>query len=269
MGFAQLSLFSLSDYNTRTMGFIYRILYDIQQMTLLSLRAVSNIFRKPRYVEDTITQMDVIGTGSLAIILLVGFFTGGVLALQSAKSLKAFGAVNLTGQLVSLSLVRELGPVLTALMVAGRVGSGIASQIGSMVVTEQVDAMRALGTDPIKKLVTPRVIATTSMVPLLTVAADLFGLVGGWIVSFYTLRLNTNLYWNTAIRSLTYNDALEGLLKPVVFGFIIGMIGCYFGLRTTGGTRGVGQSTTQAVVTASVLVIVTDFFLSKIVLELR
>ncbi|MDA2930162.1 ABC transporter permease, partial [Acidobacteria bacterium AH-259-O06] len=223
----------------------------------------------PRYLQDTLRQMDIIGTGSVPIIILTGFFTGGVLALQSAKSLKAFGAVHLTGQLVSLSLVRELAPVLTALMTAGRVGSGIASQLGSMVVTEQIDAMRALGTDPTKKLVTPRMIATTTMLPLLTVAADLFGLIGGWIVSLYTLKLNTSLYWNTALRSLTYNDALEGLIKPVVFGFIIGMIGCYFGLRTTGGTRGVGRSTTQAVVTASILVIIADFFLSKIILELR
>ena len=191
------------------------------------------------------------------------------MALHSAKSLKSFGAVNLTGQLVALSLVRELGPVLTALMVAGRVGSGIASQLGSMVVTEQIDAMRALGTDPTKKLVTPRMIATTAMLPLLTVVADFFGLIGGWLVSFYTLRLNTSLYWNTALRSLAYNDLLEGLLKPVVFGFIIGMVGCYFGLRTTGGTRGVGRATTQAVVMASILVIVSDFFLSKLVLEFR
>ena len=191
------------------------------------------------------------------------------MALQSAKSLKAFGAVNLTGQLVSLSLVRELGPVLTALMVAGRVGSGIASQLGSMVVTQQIDAMRALGTDPTKKLVAPRMVATTMMVPLLTVVADLFGLIGGWIVSLYTLRLNTSLYWSTALRSLTYSDALEGLLKPLVFGYIIGMVGCYCGLRTTGGTSGVGRSTTQAVVAASILVIIADFFISKVILELR
>jgi len=191
------------------------------------------------------------------------------LALQSAKSLKSFGAVNLTGQLVALSLVRELGPVLTALMIAGRVGAGIASQLGSMVVTQQIDAMRGLGTDPIKKLVAPRMIASTAMLPLLTVVADLFGLVGGWIVSLYTLRLNTALYWNTALRSLAYNDVLEGLMKPLVFGFLIGTIGCYFGINTTGGTRGVGRSTTQAVVTASILVIIADFFVSKIVLEFR
>jgi len=248
---------------------IYRALFEIQEFVLLAARSIGNLFRRPRYFQGTFQQMDAVGVSSMSIIMLTGFFTGGVLALQSSKSLQAFGAVNLTGQLVALSLIRELGPVLTALMIAGRVGSGIASELGSMVVTEQIDAMRALGTDPTKKLVTPRMVACTTMVPLLTVLADLFGLVGGWIVAFYTLRLNTNLYWNTALRSLQYTDALEGLIKPLVFGFIVGMVGSYAGLRTTGGTRGVGQSTTQAVVFASILVIISDFFLSKIVLELR
>ena len=251
------------------MGVLYRAVDEIQEFTILCVRSVANIFRKPRYTQDTLQQMDAIGVGSILIVMLTGFFTGGLLALQSSKSLKVFGAVNLTGQLVSLSLIKELGPLMTSLMMAGRVGSGIASELGSMVVTEQIDAMRALGTDPTKKLVTPRMIACTTMVPLLTVVADIFGLVGGWIVSFYTLRLNTALYWNTALRSIDYNNVGEGLIKPVVFGFIIGMVGSYFGLRTQGGTRGVGSNTTQAVVVASMLVIVADFFLSKIVLELR
>ncbi len=251
------------------MRFLYQPIYEVQAFTLLSARAVSNLFRKPRYIEDSIQQMEIIGVGSVLIILLTGFFTGGVLALQSSKALKDFGAVHLTGQLVALSLIKELGPVLTALMIAGRVGSGIASELGSMMVTEQIDAMRALGTDPTKKLVTPRMIATTTMVPLLTVVADLFGLVGGWIVALYTLRLNSSLYWNTALQSLSYSNAIEGMIKPFVFGFIIGMVGCYVGLGTQGGTRGVGQATTRAVVAASILVIISDFFLSKIILELK
>lgn len=248
---------------------LYRVLFNLQEFSLLSFQAVTNLVRRPRYFRDTFQQMDSIGVSSLTVVVLTGFFTGAVLALQSAKSLKAFGAVNLTGQLVALSLVRELGPVLTALMLAGRVGSGIASELGSMVVTEQIDAMRALGTDPTKKLVTPRLVACTTMAPLLTVMADLFGLIGGWMVSYYTFNLNTNLFWNTALRSLTYDDALEGLVKPIVFGSIIGMIGCYFGLQTSGGTKGVGESTTRAVVTASILVIVADFFVSKLILEMR
>ena len=248
---------------------IYRAIYEIQEFALLSAKSIGNLFSTPRYFQDTFQQMDAVGVSSTAIVMLTGFFTGGVLSLQSSKSLQDFGAVNLTGQLVALSLIRELGPVLTALMIAGRVGSGIASELGSMVVTEQIDAMRALGTDPTKKLVTPRMVACTTMVPLLTVIADLFGLIGGWIVAFYALRLNTSLYWNTAIRSLSYTDAMEGLIKPLVFGFIVGMIGSYFGLRTRGGTRGVGSATTQAVVFASILVIISDFFLSKLILEIR
>lgn len=251
------------------MTLIYGVIYEIQQFTLLSVQAVTNLFRRPRYFQDTFHQMDMVGVSSLVIVLLTGFFTGGVLALQASSSLKAFGAVNLTGQLVAVSLVRELGPVLTALMISGRVGSGFASELGSMVVTEQIDAMRALGTDPTKKLVTPRLIACVTMLPLLTVMADLAGLVGGWLVSYHTLNLNTNLYWSQALRSISYIDALEGLTKPLVFGFIIGMIGCYFGLNTRGGTRGVGKATTQAVVFASIMVIVSDFFVSKIILELR
>lgn len=251
------------------MPFFYHIIGEIQGLTLLCIRAIVNVFQKPRYFKDTFTQMEAIGIGSISIILLTGLFTGGVMALQSAKSLRSFGAVNLTGQLVALSLVRELGPVLAALMIAGRVGSGIASQLGSMVVTEQIDAMRALGTDPTKKLVTPRVIATTAMLPLLTIATDLFGLIGGWLVSFYTLKLNTSLYWNTAMRALSYNDLCEGLIKPIIFGFIIGIVGCYCGLQTTGGTRGVGLATTRAVVMSSIFVIVADFFISKLILEFR
>ncbi len=250
------------------MGFLYKILYEVEEFVTLTVRSVTNVFRRPRYIQDTFQQMETIGVRSILIVVLVGFFTGGVLALQTSKSLKAFGAVNLMGQLISLSLIREMGPVLTALMLAGRAGSGIASELGSMVVTEQISAMRALGTDPVKKLVTPRVLACTTMVPLLTVIADVFGLIGGWIVSFYNLRLNTALYWNTAFRAIDYNIVLEGLMKPVVFGFIIGSVGCYYGLGTRGGTRGVGRNTTQAVVTASILVIVADFFLGKLILEL-
>jgi phospholipid/cholesterol/gamma-HCH transport system permease protein len=251
-----------------SVNFFYQAVYEVQEFSLLSWRAVTNLFRKPRYFNDIIIQMDTIGVGSLMIVVLTGFFTGAVLALQSAKSLKSFGAVGLTGQLVALSLIKELGPVLTALMVAGRNGSGIASELGSMVVTEQISAMRALGTDPTRKLVTPRVIAATTMVPLLTVMADLCGLLGGWLISFYKLRLSTSLYWSSALKALDYNNILEGISKPFIFGFIIAMVGCYCGLRTRGGTQGVGRSTTQAVVLSSLLVIGADFFVSKIILDI-
>ncbi|MGI8782682.1 MAG: MlaE family ABC transporter permease [Acidobacteriota bacterium] len=246
------------------MNLLYQAIAVVQDFTLLSLRAATNVFRRPRYIRDTFVQMDVIGVGSLTIIVLTGFFTGAVLALQTADSLKKFGAVGITGQLVALTLIKELGPVLTALMLAGRIGSGIASELGSMVVTEQISAMRALGTDPTKKLVTPRVLSSTLMTPLLVIVADVCGLIGGWLVAFMMLRLSTTLYWATAMRSVDYNLITEGLLKPFVFGFIVAIVGCFCGLRTHGGTRGVGRSTTQAVVAASILVIVADYFLSYI-----
>ena len=252
-----------------SMNVVIKFLQEVQDFTMLAVRIISTFFSGPRYIADTYMQMDSVGVASIPIVLLTGFFTGAVLALQTATSLQAFGAVNMTGALVALSLVRELGPVLIALMVAGRIGSGISSQLGSMVVTEQIDAMRALGTDPVRKLVTPRVIATTTMLPLLTVIGDFLGLIGGWIVSLNVLKLNTALYWSNALRILTYIDALEGLVKPIVFGFIIGLVGCYKGLSTKGGTRGVGQSTTSSVVMASILVIVADFFISKLILEIR
>ncbi len=238
----------------------------VQEFTLLSARAIQNLFRAPHYGAETIRQMDSIGFGSLPIVALTGFFTGAVLALQMSKTLSTFGETSLTGQLVMLSLVRELGPVLTALMVAGRNSSGMASELGSMVVSEQIDAMRALGTDPIKKLVTPRLLATVIMLPMLTIISDFIGLLGGFATSFFVIHLNPSQYWYSAYHALEFEDLFQGLVKPFVFAFIVALVGCYYGLTTTGGTRGVGRSTTQAVVAASVLILVSDFFITKFIL---
>ena len=166
-------------------------------------------------------------------------------------------------------MVRELGPVLTSLMVAGRNSSGMASELGSMKVTEQIDAMRALGTDPYKKLVTPRVVATVFMLFFLTILSDLVGLVGGYIISYFKLGIDTFQYWNSAYQQLTYNDVITGLVKPIFFGFIIATVGCYYGINTKGGTQGVGRSTTQAVVAASVLILAVDVILTQFLLELQ
>src|SRR5688572_16161575 len=171
---------------------------DVQEYSLLAGRSLTNLFRHPRYFADMAQQADIIGVGSLPIVVLTGFFTGAVLALQSSNTLVRFGALSLTGQLVSLSIVRELGPVLTGLMVAGRNASGMASELGSMKVTEQIDAMRALGTDPMKKLVTPRVIASIVMLFFLTIISDLVGLSGGFTVSYVLLGLDANEYWTLA-----------------------------------------------------------------------
>jgi len=238
----------------------------VQDYSLLAARSLGNLFRRPLYVADVMYQADLIGVGSLPIVVLAGTFMGAVLALDYSPTLQQFGALSLTGQLVAISLVREIGPVLTGLMVAGRNASGMASELGSMQVTEQIDAMRALGTDPYKKLVTPRVISTTCMLFFLTIIADLVGLIGGWLMSILTLGLDTFQYWNIAYQSLKFSDVFTGLVKPVLFGFIISTVGCYYGLSTRGGTQGVGRSTTQAVVVASVFIIAADFFVAKLLL---
>src|SRR5882757_5952742 len=235
----------------------------LQEYSLLSGRAISNLFSRPRYWADTFTQMDSIGIGSLPIIILTGFFTGCVLALQSATSLKEFGAVSMTGNLVALSMVKELGPVLTGLMVSGRNASGIASELGSMKVTEQIDAMRALGTDPTRKLVTPRLYATVFMLFFLTILADAFGIGGGALVSITLMGLNASSYFHNSYRALQYGDVVQGLTKPLFSGFIIATVGCFFGMTTKGGTQGVGKATTQAVVYSSVFIIIVDFIVSR------
>jgi phospholipid/cholesterol/gamma-HCH transport system permease protein len=234
-----------------------------QEFFLLAGRAMKNVFRSPHYGDDIALQMDVIGVGSLPIAVLTGFFSGAVMALQMSRALSDYGQVGKTGTLVSITLVRELGPVLTALMVAGRNSSGMASELGSMKVTEQIDAMRALGTDPVQKLVTPRLIATCTMLPLLTIIADFVGIFGGWVIAFLFLHIESRQYWSTAWRALEWNDVAQGLLKPFVFAFAIALVGCFYGLRATGGTQGVGRATTQAVVVSSVFIIVVDFIVTR------
>jgi len=227
-------------------------------------RAFRNIFRRPHYWDDVALQMDSIGVGSMPIVALTGFFSGAVMALQMSRALAQFGFVGKTGTVVSLTLARELGPVLTALMVAGRNSSGIASELGSMKVTEQIDAMRALGTDPIQKLVTPRLLATSFMLPLLTIIADFVGMIGGFMIAEFYLGLSPRQYWSSVWHALEWNDVAQGLLKPLIFAVVISLIGCYYGLRTTGGTQGVGRSTTQAVVAATVLIFILDLLVTKI-----
>ena len=236
---------------------------SVQDYSLLAAQSVANLFRKPRYFADMIQQADLIGFGSLPIIVLTGLSIGAELALNSANTLQRFGSLSLIGQLVSVGMVRELGPIITGLMVAGRNASGMASELGSMVVTEQIDAMRALGTDPMKKLVTPRVVSTTVMLFFLTIISDLLGLFGGAVVSVLLFGLDWHQYWNTAYQALVFQDVFMGLMKPLFFGFIISTIGCYYGMTARGGTQGVGRATTQAVVASSVLILIVDLFITK------
>src|SRR5437879_11472285 len=240
----------------------------VQDYTLLAVRSLSNVFSAPHYLADTLEQMDVIGVGSLPIVLLVGFFIGAVMVLQTSSQFERFGQTALTGDVVALALVRELGPTITGLLVAGRNASGMASELGSMLATEQVDAMRAMGTDPSRKLVTPRVLAAILMQPLLTGLADFVGLLGGCAASVFSLRLSAVEFWTRAIDALEFGDLMQGLMKPLVFGFILATVGCYKGLTVRGGTQGVGRATTQAVVISSVLIIVADTFLTKLALFL-
>lgn len=238
-------------------------LFQLQEISLLIWRAFAGLFRRPRYIGETIRQMDLIGVGSLPIVLLTGFFTGGVLILQTYPTLAYYGGQSEAGRAVATSLIRELGPVLSALMVSGRIGSAISAELGSMVVSQQIDAMRALGTDPVKKLVAPRMIALIFMLPLLTVAADIFGIIGGSVVASVIFNQETNVFITSVRAGITAEDIIGGIIKPLFFGLIIGSISCYKGLSTTGGTVGVGRSTTNAVVLASIWVIVFDFFISK------
>jgi len=247
-------------------GATQRGIADVQEYVLLAARSLTNLLTHPRYVTDLFEQMDIIGVGSLPIVLLTSFFIGAVMVLHTASQFTRFGQTALTGDVVAIALVRELGPTIAGLLVAGRCASGIASELGSMVVTEQVDAMRAMGTDPSRKLVSPRVWATTLMLPLLTAMADFVGLVGGYAVSTFTLRLGAIEFWTRAINALEFSDIMQGMIKPLIFGFILSTVGCFQGLRVRGGTQGVGRATTQAVVVSSVLMLVTNFFLTKIML---
>jgi phospholipid/cholesterol/gamma-HCH transport system permease protein len=251
-------------------------LRTVQEYFSLAGKALRFAFARPFYTQDFVQQMDEIGVKSLGIVLLTGFFTGMVLALQSSVQLQTFGATMYIGRLVSASMIRELGPVMAGLMVAGRVGSGIAAQIGSMRVTEQIDALNTLGTDPIKKLVTPRVLAALVMLPILTIINDFVGIVGGNLISTALVGIPTGLYWRTvweqiASDGFTFrivpNDFVQGLVKPFVFGGVIAVTACYYGLNTTGGTEGVGQSTTRTVVLSSILILVLDYFLTQILLS--
>jgi phospholipid/cholesterol/gamma-HCH transport system permease protein len=241
---------------------------EVQEYVRLLAAVARALVTPPIYYRDIVEQFDSIGIGSLTVVLLAGLFTGMVLALNSGITLDQFGAREMVGRLVSASMVKELGPVLTGLMVSGRVGSGIAAELGSMLVTDQIAALRALGTDPIRKLVVPRVLAGLLMVPLLTALATGIGMVGGWIVTVLQFHVASTVYWSSVTEGLYIQDVWMGAIKPFFLGFTIVTIGCHVGLRTTGGTQGVGNATKLAVVASSVAVIAVDFLVTKILFVL-
>jgi len=243
-------------------------LLEVQEFVRMIVQTGRALVSRPYYFKDIVEQFDAIGVGSLTVVLLTGMFTGMVLALQSGLTLDTFGARSMVGRLVSASMVKELGPVLTALMVTGRVGSGIAAELGSMVVTDQIAALRALGTDPIRKLVLPRILAGLVMVPFLTCISVAVGLFGAWLITITQLKVASGVYWNSVVMGLYIQDVWMGLIKPFFLGFVIVTIGCHVGLRTRGGTQGVGRSTTNAVVAGSVAVLVVNFLVTKLLIVL-
>ena len=243
-------------------------LLEVQEYVLMLGKVGRASVTRPFYFRDIVEQLEAIGVGSLTVVLLTGMFTGMVLALQSGITLDQFGARSMVGRLISASMVKELGPVLTGLMVSGRVGSGIAAELGSMLVTDQIAALRALGTDPIRKLVVPRVLAGLLMVPLLSILATGVGMVGGWVVTVLQFHVASTIYWTSVIQGLYIQDVWMGIIKPFALGFTIVTIGCHVGMRTTGGTQGVGNATKLAVVASSVAVIAVDFMVTKVLIVL-
>jgi phospholipid/cholesterol/gamma-HCH transport system permease protein len=247
-------------------GFLISYLDELGGMTRLGWSTLRQATRRPIEFRLWAEQLYHLGVRSLTITNVTLLFTGMVLAIQTAYSLAAYGGKGFVGDIISLSVVRELGPVLTALMVAGRVGAGITAELGSMAVTEQVDALRALAADPVRKLVVPRVGALVLALPLLTILADTIALFGGMVMAVVEIGQSRAYYMNHVLQALTVGDIASGVGKTVFFAFFIGVIACYNGLKAKGGADGVGKATTNTVVVSSISVIISDFFLTKIFL---
>lgn len=235
-------------------------------LSILAFNTIRVLFTYPLARSEALRQFVQIGNRSFGIVALISFFTGLVMALQLAVGLGKFGLKIYVGQMVGLSIFRELGPVFTSIMIAARVGSGIAAELGSMAVTEQVLAIEAMGANPIQKLVVPRVLATTIATPLLTVMANVIGVLGGLIITVTEAGVTPRFYMDQVSNSLQVDDFTSGIIKATFFGFFISVISCYQGLHTEGGTEGVGQQTTRAVVYSCMTIFVSDFFLTKIIL---
>lgn len=264
MAALDIALASGSGFLKRARTRVNDSMFHLGEMASLGLEVLRQMIKGPYERDVIIAQLEAVGVRSLSIVAITSLFIGMVLALQTAYSLAEFGGKLFMGKVVSLSLVRELGPVLMSLMVGGRVGAGIAAELGTMKVTEQIDAMRALATNPIRKLVFPRVLATTLMFPLLTIISCAVGILGGMLIATGSLNLEASFYMRSVVESVRYNDLASGVGKTFFFGFAIGLISCFNGLRTTGGADGVGRSTTTTVVAGAITVLIMDFFLTKL-----
>jgi len=235
---------------------------EIGRGGVLLAKVLRGLVRRPFPMKLTLQQMEEVGVRSLPVVLITAIFTGAVLALQTFSGFKRFGAEGLVGTVVALSMTRELGPVLASIMVAGRVGSAMAAELGTMRVTEQIDALITLATDPVRYLVVPRFLAGMIMLPFLVVFADLVGIIGGYFVAVNVLGTSSTIYINRTLQYLEFSDVTIGLLKASVFGMIIALIGCQMGFFTSGGAEGVGRATTKAVVVASILILISNYFLT-------
>lgn len=247
---------------------IKSLLSEVQDLFLMSYAALAGFPSIYKYRRESLDQMNYIGIGALLLVLTASLSVGLVLALEWGTRLERFGAKNLMGRIVSISVIREIGPIITGLMVAGRTGSKVAAELGSMKVTEQIDALKAFGTDPIKKLVIPRQIATVAMILPLAIMADTIAILGGYLMAILFLHTDSNIFWISALDSLEIKDLTIGLVKPLFFGYIISTISCYFGLYTRGGAEGVGRSATRAVMYSSLSVLIWDFLISKFIIAL-
>ncbi len=242
-----------------------RLLEEIGKATLLTLQAVYFLVRKPPKLKHFVHQFTYIAAETSLVVLVTSTFTGGVIALQTYSTFHRFNAEYLIGAVVALSMGRELGPVLTSLMVVARVGSAMTASIGTMRITQQIDALEVMAVNPVRYLVTPRLFATTLGVPFLTVLSNVAGLFGGWFVATQLFHVNEYLYWQKMVDLTEFYDIAGGLYKAFVFGFIIAGVSCYFGYYTSGGTEGVGRATTNSVVTSSMLILITDYFLTALI----
>jgi phospholipid/cholesterol/gamma-HCH transport system permease protein len=244
--------------------FVTRILTEMGRMALLFAETLGWIFKPPYRPFLIVKQLEFVGVKSTLVVIITGLFTGGVLALQTYYGFKMFSAESLVGATVGLSMTRELGPVLTGLMVTGRAGSAMAAEIGTMRVTEQIDALSVLAVNPVEYLIVPRVIAGVIMLPILTVLSDFLGIAGGYFVGVNLLGISSGAYISKLIQYVDLSDLYNGLLKAACFGLILAFVGCYKGYTTSGGAEGVGKATTQAVVMASAMILVADYFLTAL-----
>ncbi|NWF52336.1 MAG: ABC transporter permease [Nitrospirae bacterium] len=245
---------------------IKALISDLQDFYLLSFHGLLGIIRKPFYLKDAIEQMDYSGAGSSLIIFLVSLFIGMALSLQLSAELSILGFKMYTGRVVGMAVIREIGPVTAALIYAGRVGSGMASELGSMILGHQVDILRVFGVDPIKKLVTPRIISSLIMLPALTIIGDVVAIIGGYYIAVFVSHQSGTYYWSSIRDILTFENVFSGSIKPFLFGYLIACISCYMGLSTKGGAIGLRRSTTRAVVLSMIVIIVSDFILTRILL---